>query len=174
MNLYYADNRDYHEFVFLLQVAAFVAMSLQSYGYTLNVKTKAGLFKMKVSIAVSWLTILYSRVVRFAIVGYRLANTFYVDGNLGMLYVGSFALILMALFNFMIFLDATQKLVKFAKMPLAALDVKSNRSDKHCDKLNEAVLLGKPRPSKNGKSVSLHDSADKRNATETECYRKRA
>lgn len=174
MNLYYADNRDYHEFVFLLQFAAFVAMSLQSYGYTLNVKTKTGLLKMKVSITISWLTILYSRVVRFAIVGYRLANTFYADGNLWMLYVGSFAVILMALFNVMIFLDATQKLLKFAKMPLTALDVKPDQSNKHCDQLCRSVLLGKSHAGEKGQVVTLRDTPDASNAAETEFCRKRA
>lgn len=157
MNLYYADNRDYHEFVVLLQLAAFVAMSLQSYGYTLNVKTKTGLLKMKVSITISWLTILYSRDVRFAIVGYRLAKTFYVDGNMTMLYAGSFALLLMALFNTMIFLDATQKLLKFAKMSPTELDVKPSRSDKHSSKPCGAVLLGKPQPRGKGRPVALYD-----------------
>merc|ERR1712232_434435 len=33
MNLLYHDDKHYHEFVFLLQAAAFAAMMLQSYGY---------------------------------------------------------------------------------------------------------------------------------------------
>eukprot|EP00930_Biecheleria_cincta_P005134 TRINITY_DN106057_c0_g1_i1.p1 TRINITY_DN106057_c0_g1~~TRINITY_DN106057_c0_g1_i1.p1 ORF type:complete len:343 (+),score=61.68 TRINITY_DN106057_c0_g1_i1:161-1189(+) len=174
MNLYYADNRDYHELVFLLQVAAFVALSLQSYGYTLNVKTKTGLFKIKVNIAISWLAILYSRVVRFAIVGYRLASTFYMDGNLRMLYVGISALVLMGLFNATIFLDATQKLVKFAKMPLTTLDAKPNQSNEHCDRLCRSVLLGKSHAGGKTQFITLHGSSDVSDVAEFEFCRKSA
>merc|ERR1712023_514681 len=67
MNLLYHDNKYYHEFVFLLQAAAFAAMMLQSYGYTLDVKTRKGLSQMIVTIIMSSLLILYSRVLRFAV-----------------------------------------------------------------------------------------------------------
>ena len=40
MNVYFRDNRDYHEMVFLLQFGAFVAMFSQAYGYTLDVSTR--------------------------------------------------------------------------------------------------------------------------------------
>merc|ERR1719443_1213451 len=103
MNLLYHDDKDYHEFVFLLQAAAFAAMMLQSYGYTLNVKTKKGLFTMRGTIIISWVIILYSRILRFGIVGYRLTETFYMHGNQKMLVVGSVVLASMALFNLGIF-----------------------------------------------------------------------
>jgi len=92
MNLLYHDNKYYHEFVFLLQAAAFAAMILQSYGYTLNVNTKEGLFRMRGTIIISWVLILYSRILRFGVVGYHLAQTFYMDGNQKMLFVGSLVL----------------------------------------------------------------------------------
>mmetsp|Transcript_22067 Transcript_22067/g.39569 ORF Transcript_22067/g.39569 Transcript_22067/m.39569 type:complete len:314 (+) Transcript_22067:64-1005(+) len=138
MNILYADNPDYHEFVFLMQAAAFLAMMLQSYGYTLNVQTKEGLKKMQISIIVSWLTILYSRVVRFSVVGYRLARTFHSDGNWMMFYVGSSVLVLMGCFNVMMIVDATQKLIKFTAM------LPPEPSQPGCcgAKLSAAVLLG--------------------------------
>merc|ERR1719181_857416 len=49
MNLVYPDLAYYHELVFLLQFASFVAMMFQHYGYTLDVKTKSGLNMMKIS-----------------------------------------------------------------------------------------------------------------------------
>merc|ERR1711879_87101 len=117
MNLYYHDNRDYHEFVLLLQAAAFMAMALQNYGYTLDVSTKRGLMKMKITIAISWLAIVYSRVLRFVILAYRLARTFYADGNFTILSVAACVLILMGIFNAMLFMDATRKLRKFVFPP---------------------------------------------------------
>jgi len=140
MNLLYHDSPDYHEFVFLLQAAAFVAMMLQSYGYTLNVQTNEGLLQMRVSITISWMTILYSRVVRFTILGYRLAHRFYSDGNWIMLYVGSSALVLMALFNLMIFADATQKLLKFTAAPQPMVTCEAPCPA--CGAVQGAVLLG--------------------------------
>merc|ERR1712003_353198 len=113
MNVLYHDNRDYHEFVLLLQAAAFVALALQSYGYTLDVSTRSGLAKMRCTITISWSTILYSRVLRFAVLAWRLAYNFYSDSNTIMLILGLCALTLMGLFNAMIFMDATKKLNKF-------------------------------------------------------------
>jgi len=118
MNMLYPDSPDYHEFVCLLQLAAFIAMGLQSYGYTLDVGTRSGLFQMKVTVTMSWVTIFYSRVLRFIVLGYRLINSFASDGNWTMLYVGCIVMVLMGFFNIMVFVDATAKLNKFAAMPL--------------------------------------------------------
>jgi len=58
MNIYYPDNVYYHEGAFLLQSAAFLALSLQQYGFTLDTKTKEGLRRMKVVISMSLATLL--------------------------------------------------------------------------------------------------------------------
>ena len=50
-------------------------------GYTLDVAKAADLHKMRVTVALSFVSIVYSRVLRFAYVGYKLAMTFYTDGS---------------------------------------------------------------------------------------------
>lgn len=42
MNMYFNNNSHYHEFVFLLQFAAFFALGLSNYGYTLDITTVSG------------------------------------------------------------------------------------------------------------------------------------
>ena len=116
MNLYYSQNVYYHEFVFLLQFAAFIAMGLQNIGYTLDVHTAAGLTKMKVLVVITWVTLIYSRGVRYAMVGYQLMATFRADGATHMLYAGGTVLGLMGLLNTLMILDGTAKLAKFLPM----------------------------------------------------------
>ena len=93
MNMYYGDSTLYHEMVFLLEGAAFVAMGLQNFGraapnepqqrraaplqravslrrYTLNVKSAWGLLQMKFAVTTVLLTMMWSRCLRFLYVGY--------------------------------------------------------------------------------------------------------
>ena len=114
MNLYYSESAEYHEFIFLLQFAAAIAIACTNYGYTLNVKTADGLAKMKVVVTVTWIVMVYSRVTRFAIVGWSLLGL--LRNNHMMYYAGLGALCLMCVFNILITVDATSKLVKFVQM----------------------------------------------------------
>merc|ERR1712039_545268 len=121
MNIMYGDSRHYHEFVFLLQFASLIAMSSQSYGYTLDVKTASGLKQMKACVTVTLVTLLWSRLFRYAFIGYNLLSTFIADGNTAMTYGGGFALGLMGLLNALYVLDAFGKFIKFIIMkPVAA------------------------------------------------------
>merc|ERR1712187_232119 len=149
MNIFYHDNQYYHEFVFLLQAAAFAAMMLQSYGYTLNVQTEEGLSRMQLTVIVSWVVILYSRLLRFAFVGYRLTQTFYADGNHKIFVVSIVALSLMGLFNLGIFLDASAKLSKFVLMPLSEYVPRIRRDQASCSiNIRATALPRSPRCSK--------------------------
>lgn len=116
MNLYYPDNAYYHEFIFLLQGAAFAACVAQNYGYSLDVKTASGLFRMKASVAFSTAVIAWSRVLRYGFVGYKLIGTMYADGNIRMLCVGCLVLMSMGVVNLVFITDALKKLVKFMSM----------------------------------------------------------
>merc|ERR1712187_162434 len=148
MNLFYHDNKYYHEFVFLLQAAAFVAMMLQSYGYTLNVQTEEGLSKMRVTVIISWALILHSRILRFAFVGYRLTQTFYADGNHKMFALGSVVFSLMGLFNVAVFIDATSKLNKFVFIALSEYVPKMDHGLANCVNIRGAAWQAVPRCSK--------------------------
>jgi len=116
MNMYYGSNTYYHEFVFLLQGAAFIACLSQNYGYTLNCKTSSGLTQMKVCVSITLVTMLWSRLLRYSFVGFKLISTFYADDNKPMLYCGGSVLCLMSMLNILFVLDAVGKFAKFMKM----------------------------------------------------------
>jgi len=116
MNIYHFSNASYHEFVFLLQFAAAVAMSAGNYGSTLDIETASGLFQMKISCTVTLLVMTYSRVVRYAMVGYSLASSLYEDDSPMMFCTGCLVLGLMGIMNTLMFVDAIGKFAKFMAM----------------------------------------------------------
>lgn len=116
MNLVFANEPYYHEMVFLLQFAAAIALGLQNYGYILDVKTASGLFRMKMAVTITLCTIIYSRVLRFAYVGYKLLGISYASGGGAMFYGGCAVICLMGLINTLFTLDATGKFSKFIRM----------------------------------------------------------
>lgn len=123
MNMVYGDNRHYHEFVLLLQGAAFVAMLSQNYGFTLDVWSVSGLRQMKACVTVTLVTMLWSRLFRYAFIGYSLISTFVADGNAAMTYGGGSVLGLMGMLNCLFVMDACGKFLKFIKMKHADKEV---------------------------------------------------
>jgi hypothetical protein len=113
MNILYGSNVFYHEFVFLLQGAAFVALLTQNYGYTLDVHTRIGLAQMRACVSATFATMLYSRLLRYVFIGYQLTSTFYADGHRAMLCGGGFVLFTMGLLNCLMVADAWGKFSKF-------------------------------------------------------------
>lgn len=63
MNLHYGSNASYHEFVFLLQFAAFVAMLSSAVGSSLDVSTPAGLFQMRLSVTITLVVMTWRSVL---------------------------------------------------------------------------------------------------------------
>merc|ERR1719198_947618 len=119
MNIMHRDDVCYHELVFLLQFAAAVSLGLQNYGYTLDIKTKAGLFKMQISTIIAFIVISYSRVFRFIHVLSKLVSHFYSDGDYAFVTSGVICSLLMGIMNLLMFLDAAVKVKKFLSMSVA-------------------------------------------------------
>jgi len=113
MNMMYGSNPYYREFVFLLHAAAFCALGSQSYGFALDVNTSSGLMQMKACVTLTLVTILWTRVIRYVFIGYKLATTFYADGNMNVLYAGFTVLCLMGILNSVMTVDAIKKFRKF-------------------------------------------------------------
>ena len=121
-NIYYRDNRHYAEGIFLLQGAAFCAFYLQQYGFTLNIKERAGLFQMKLVVTLTMLIMVWSRLVRYGWLWYLLLSQYHADGSV----VFKFALppvVFMSLFNVLLLLDAAGKFAKFIPMTLEDPDL---------------------------------------------------
>eukprot|EP00041_Stephanoeca_diplocostata_P006375 m.82403 g.82403 ORF g.82403 m.82403 type:complete len:346 (-) comp16328_c0_seq1:232-1269(-) len=113
MNLYYHDNANYHEFVFLMQFTAFIALSTQHYGYTLDVTKPGDLTRMKAAALLSFSSIVYSRVLRFGYVAYLLQRMFIDDGRMYFIWVGGFSACCMAIINLFFLGESVKKVVKF-------------------------------------------------------------
>jgi len=71
---------------------------------------------MKVCVTVTLVTMVYSRLLRYAFVGYKLIYTFYADGRTMMLCGGGLVLGLMGLLNIAFVMDAIGKFIKFMKI----------------------------------------------------------
>ena len=54
--------------------------SLQSYGYTLNIKSKKGLFQMKLVSAFTATVMVWTRLVRYVWLAWQLVDMLYNDG----------------------------------------------------------------------------------------------
>jgi hypothetical protein len=119
MNLAYGCHPCYHEIVFLLQGAAFFAMLMQNYGFTLDVRTSAGLRQMRLCANSVFLVLCWSRLYRYWAIGYQMMCTFYADGNTVIFSMAGPGLVLMGIFNAVIVGDAFGKCLKgFMRMRL--------------------------------------------------------
>jgi hypothetical protein len=125
MNLAYGGHPCYHELVFLLQGAAFFALLMQNYGFTLDVHTSAGLHQMRLGAISVFAVLCWSRLYRYWAIGYQLMCTLYADGNVVILSVAGPGLVLMGIFNVVLVGDAFGKCRKFMRMRLPLQDTKT-------------------------------------------------
>jgi hypothetical protein len=116
MNMYYGSDPCYHEFVCMLQFAAFIAIASLNYGYTLDIRTKDGLKKKKASVVVTWVVMAYSRCLRYIVVTAALMKTSYEDGRFGLFWFGVLAHSCMLIINFIFLSVSTKHLIKYMSM----------------------------------------------------------
>ena len=116
MNIFYSDNTYYAEMSMLLQLAVFIAFLWQQYGFTLNVGTQEGLIKMKISISINFMIIIWSRVIRYAWLWQILMMTVWEDKNWIVFKCAITPFICMTLFNVLVVLDSSIKFAKFVPM----------------------------------------------------------
>merc|ERR1711879_872430 len=116
LNIHYRDNTHYHEAIFLLQAAAFIAVLVQQIGFALNIKERVGLFQMRALVTVSFAVIAWSRILRYAYLWYILLTTFIEDGNWLCLELACAPVVLLSAFNVIVLIDVWSKLVKFWSM----------------------------------------------------------
>ena len=119
-------------------VRARVAFFCQQYGYTLNVRTQEGLTKMKISISISFVLIMYGRVIRYAWLLQIIWTTMWEDQNWIVIKCAVAPFILMSLVNVLIVLDASAKFAKFIPM-----HIKKHSKDDIQDLAIEAASAGR-------------------------------
>jgi len=117
MNVYYPNNYYYIYLVFLLQFCASISLFFQHYGYLLDISSKRGLLKMKLSVGVVWVFMLYGRLVGYVYTIYKLLVTFW-STSLLFFSLGLVAAMAMSLLNVLFVLDATGKFSKFMRMKI--------------------------------------------------------
>ena len=138
MNIFYRDNPYYAEISMLLQLAAFIAFVCQQYGFTLSMETHEGLRNMKISLSINLLIIIWSRVIRFAVLLQILLMTMWEDKNWFVLKFAVAPLICMTLFNVLVLMDSSMKFAKF--MPM---HIKKHSMDEIKDLAVEAASAGR-------------------------------
>lgn len=128
MNIYYPDNACYHELIFLLLFAAGACLAIQNISYTLDISNLKGLILMFILSCIAWLILLYSRLFRFFYVVYKLLLIMYVDGAYGMIVGGTVGVILMSIFNILLILDSTKKVIKYGRKLINYKKILNNKT----------------------------------------------
>lgn len=116
MNIFYPDNVYYHEGFCIVQLGAFIVLFCQQYGYTLNVKTQECLTQMKICVSISFIVIMWTRVIRYAWLWSTLATMIWEDKNWVVIYCGVFPTLLLTLFNLVVMKDGAERFIKFVAM----------------------------------------------------------
>ena len=137
-NIFYRDNSYIHEAICCLQLAAFGAFYLQQYGYTLDVKKQHELTKMKISITLSLVVILWTRIIRYGMLWNIVLNQILEDQNWVMLKCCILPLILLTFFNVGVLIDATAKFMKFIPMTVK----KDSKNVRENEESKSDLLLG--------------------------------
>lgn len=105
-----------HEAIFLLQGAACFALAAQQYAFTLDIGTRSGMFQMWFVSCCTFLTLLYTRFVRYVPLAITLYFQFHAEGYSGLAYVTMIAALLMSRLNYLFIRDGWNKVVKYSNM----------------------------------------------------------
>ena len=116
MNMYYPDLSIFHEGVCIVQFGIAINFLCQKYGFTLDVANKSDLFKMKILNMIVFVTVIWSRLIRYAWIWTITLFTAYQDENYFLLKCMAAPTIFLSLFNVIVVKDATQKFLKFWNM----------------------------------------------------------
>lgn len=112
LNVYYHDSPAYHEAVCLLQSAAVIACWCQQYGFMQDTEVPSQYLKLKISVTLGLVAMVYMRMVRGGYLWYVVLDTLRTDGRTTLFRVALVSVVTMTLFNLMIIGDATHKFVK--------------------------------------------------------------
>jgi hypothetical protein len=138
MNTYFHDSPEYHELVFLLQAAAVGALGLQQYGFTLDISKTKDLIMMKITVSLTLVIMLWSRLFRYWYVVYRLLSMLQTEAPGSKIYYGAFMVsVMMGMLNVLMLLDAVGKFTKFIVKSTPALEKKLSKRSLSTEDLSE-------------------------------------
>ena len=113
MNANYVWLPAYHRIVFSLLFAAAICVGLGQYKMTLDIKTRVGLLKFKVSVVIPFFLMLWARGYVWATEAYSALKFFHDAGDDAFFYGALPLSLLMTLFNLVLIVDVTQSFVKY-------------------------------------------------------------
>ena len=113
MNANYVWLPAYHRIVFSLLFAAAICVGLGQYKMTLDIKTRVGLLKFKVSVVIPFFLMLWARGYVWATEAYSALKFFHDVGDDAFFYGALPLSLLMTLFNLVLIVDVTQSFVKY-------------------------------------------------------------
>ena len=150
MNLFYWNNSYYHEMTMWLQFAAFLAFMIQQYGYMLNIKTREGLLKMKISVALGLVIMVWTRVIRYFWLWKIMGTLMWEDENWIVLKAAIVPFLGLSLVNVVFVIDASVKFAKF--MPM---QIEKHSEEEIKDLAVEAAFAGRHKRTRKSLSISL-------------------
>lgn len=119
MCTYYGGHPLFHETVFLLQFAAGVALTLQQFGFMLNIaENSADLFKMKIYVLITFVCMWWARGIRYVWILYSFVTYFLAFENYTMVAAVIFQALVMGLLNLLMIVDSTKKTSKYLSMTM--------------------------------------------------------
>ena len=118
MNIFYWNNRYYHEMTMWMQFAAFFAFTIQQYGYTLDTKSQEGLIRMKISVCLGLIIMVWTRVIRYFWLWIILGAVIWEDQNWIVIKAAILPFLGLTLINVYFVVDATAKFLKFMPMKI--------------------------------------------------------
>mmetsp|Transcript_5982 Transcript_5982/g.6871 ORF Transcript_5982/g.6871 Transcript_5982/m.6871 type:complete len:321 (-) Transcript_5982:60-1022(-) len=117
LNIYFGDNRLYHEGMFLMQGVSAFCITSQYYSYTLNTEKPWDMIQMKVLSMSNFLIMFYCRIIGFGGIMMKILPIIY-DQNQILAIAGIVTTILMQYLNFKFLRSNFSRAVKYAFLPL--------------------------------------------------------
>jgi len=114
--LKFRDSFYYHELIFLMQFAACISLILTNYGQLLNIEDENGLRQMKVVSTLTFIVILWSRIIRFCYVVYLLVCLSFIQESFNFTMFLIFSCFTIFVINFLFFAESYRKFIKFIYM----------------------------------------------------------
>lgn len=129
MNLYYEDNYWYFRLVGMLQGASAVASGAQLWGFFLDVRTRSGLWGMRVLTGISLAVTLHSRLVAYWFVIIQLLIEFRKTSRT-FFTVGAIMSAIMGLLNILFIVEGAHKFWKFASVGVGETDTHAAKTSR--------------------------------------------
>ena len=122
-NLFVRDSAAYHEFVLLLQAAAAVEKAAQQYSFTLDTSRRPDLIRMRLTALAVLASGVWARGLRFVWLGSELLHLSWSRQRHRLAAAFAVSLLFLRLFDVLLLIDASVKVVKFCGLASSKLKV---------------------------------------------------